>query len=689
MDPIAIEASYDQAFSRLCHFAALSRSNKIEAATDGIVLAAWALRESDSVEDALEVLFGLHLPPEIVQDALGRLEESHRLERNGSMDLVLSASARAQYEARVRGSEELQAQVREQWLEVTHDLRAMGVEDDRLWNCLESYVCSSFRRHGARALELLGARSRDPEIALPLEVLLHQAIEQNKLQPQEERIKTAIRRFFEDPPQSRVKYFSQLLDATFTFFALTLDHETARLLAHNLRPLKVFFDTNLLFAILGLGDAHQVETARLFVEQVNANQLPFTLYYHEETTSELHGVLENARRALVAIDCTPAMSRQIVEDPEKAFALSSIELTYHRRNAQTPTQPEVFLSQYQSPDRILKEKGLRLYRASAPSARENEEAEELARKLIEYVRGHPGKDGRRRDKKPAAAIHDIHLWRAVRSQRGPGQTALEIGAILLTNDYGLQRFGWDVLEKDESVGSIVLTTQLLQVLRPFTPATADFDRQYVQNLTLPEFRVANSNYQEAVRYLLAYLTTYKDLDEDIRLKVLGDEVLNLKLKRVTTPEERTKAIDASIVERLREMEQRVRDLEAQLEARRDEPGSLQPASREAGAIQQPPAPQPAPRPKYDPVVEEYRRFRILALAALLAAIIWAGPVIFAHLSPFAELAKNPHEAGIQLVLTGLVSSVLIPVWMPRRHLALGIGIGAAVLAASIGVSALL
>jgi hypothetical protein len=145
-------------------------------------------------------------------------------------------------------------------------------------------MASAFKRHGAETVLLLDpANPVRTEIRDTLSTYLDDAVKAHCDDITRETAFRLITGFFTDSPANRTRYIAQLLDGTFTYYAITVDQFAATYLKEGIAPLSLFLDTNFIFAILDLNDNPLKDVSLELLEVVKKHNLPFKLYYHEET----------------------------------------------------------------------------------------------------------------------------------------------------------------------------------------------------------------------------------------------------------------------------------------------------------------------------------------------------------------------------------------------------------------------
>lgn len=549
---------YSQIFNRLCHMVALSKDGKTRAAIDNLVVTVLAIdgkliaSTTAEITEAINVYFGLSLSEGLVQPSVDSNLSAGRIVRDaGSGLLLLAPQPRVEIEARVAEATALEAFVRDEWLaELAQGSRAVpSAWGDQLWACLRAYMARAFQRHGVQTVLLLNpATPVTDDDKENLSTHLGTAICQTCKGVPPDIAAEAVRRFFATVTSSRARYVTQLLDGTFTFFALSADEATAAYLRGAVSTLNLFLDTNFILGILDIRPNPLNDVSQELVKFIATNDLPYRLCYHDETLLELQRSIDTIGNRLRGHKWSQALSRAAV----KTGQLIGLEARYHEKNAEAPLDPEIYLSQYRHIAELLSEHGIEKYAVGAVEASQAN-VRQLVDEYRKYLRRH-----RPLSPKPVAAMnHDMAVWAAVKGLRHEGNSVLDCGAFFLTVDYYLYSFDWQRLRDRDALGVTVLPNQFLQLLRPFVPCTDDFDRRFVETFAIPEFRVSGGDYTETRSKVLSYLTTYSDVSERTAVRILANELTIQQLGGVDEHSEHFKAlVDSAIAadnERLAEL----------------------------------------------------------------------------------------------------------------------------------------
>jgi hypothetical protein len=523
---------FPQVFNRLCHMAALSREGKTRAAVDNLVLTVMAIDKQQALTTAAEIVrtidsnFGLTFNEASVQTSVDRHLAAGKLLRDRTTKvLTLAPKVKADVETQINEANALEDTVRDEWfaaLDGKHELTPSMKQ--QLWGCLRTYMAKAFQRHGAETIMLLAPSQPEAnETRDNLVTYLEESINSNCSEVPVEIATTAIPEFFVNSPAQRTRYIAQLLDGTFTYFALTVDEATSAYLKEGISTLSLFLDTNFIFGVLGLHASPLNDVSLELVDTIKTNRLPFKLYYHEETLLELRRTIGPIADRLKARRFNQAASRAAIQ----SGLISGIELEYHRRNIEAPIDPEIYFSKYEHIADILDDYGFKIYRTASSKALD-EERHLLVAEYEHFITAYRPL----RPKKYEALNHDMAVWQTVKGLRKAGAIAFDAGAFFLTNDYYLYKFDWQRLRDRNSLGLIVLSNQFLQLLRPFVGTSGQSDQRFIEIFAIPEFRTAVSDYAKTSSKVLSYLSTYAGLSEQTALRVLTNEVLLQQLRDV-------------------------------------------------------------------------------------------------------------------------------------------------------------
>jgi soluble cytochrome b562 len=542
--------------SRVCHLLVLSREGKVQDAVASLVLAVLAAdpsltcRTPAGFAEAIDAYFSVRIDEDLLGDAIqGHFDAGRLVVGNVAGDYALSPSTKADVEGRIVEAAALESQVRDEWLAAVRD--ECGITEPgqlaELWRALRAYLAKAFLRHGAETAVLLDARLAgvDP-VGGSLSAFQDEVINSYCPDIPADKVKTALIRFFSTTSPARTRYLAHLLDGTFTVFALSVDEATARYLRSNLQPLRLFLDTNFIFGLLDLHTNPFAEASRELVHLLRESNFPFKLYYHGATLREIENTLESIGERLKAQRWRQAMSRAVV----RSGALTGVERRFHEKNAVQPIDAELFMARFADVQGLLKQYGALVWRPSEKVDPQKDEEKWL--QIADYKEF---LEKRRPDRpKPYEAMnHDVVVWRDVELLRSKGKSILEAGALFLSADYSLYQWVWRRRRSKADIGSVVLPSQFLQLLRPFVASTDDIDRRFVEVFAVPEMRAYPIDYSATVNEILKVINTVSDMQEDAALRLLTDTILLDELRGVKDHTKVTAEIELAIARQNHEL----------------------------------------------------------------------------------------------------------------------------------------
>ncbi len=466
------------------------------------------------VADILKTIFGVEAPNHQVQEALDQLASARQVHMPMGTNYVLTPDARTKVRGRIDQASRLEERVRMQWLPEIEELFP-PLKADLAWAALQGYLAKAFLRHGIQVAVFL-----DPSVELPTEyatslsALLAEAVHERFDPTHQEVARHALSDFLANVGKhsERAQFISECADGATNYFSLAISPEVAARFREKLSPLRLFCDTNFLFGILDLHVHSFVEISNELLDAIVKHTLPLKLRYHAATLRELQSEISYRGDILRRHTWSRELSRAATTSP----VISGIELKYHQKNAHTGIDVDAFLRPYQHVDALLMARNIAVY--SPPTDRLTERAT-LEAEYKEFLERLP------KEKHDAAIAHDATVLDCVRSLRNNVQSTLEAGALLVTCDHTLYRFDREASQNANTLASVVLPNVLWQILRPFIPASQDFDRSFAETFAISEFRTIGSGASKACSKMLSLLAAYSGFPEETAARLLSNDML--------------------------------------------------------------------------------------------------------------------------------------------------------------------
>lgn len=522
----------ERAFRQLCHLLSLDRGGKVQGAVESLILMVLYIdprvgrcADPDELALAIATYFGVEIDVTAVRAGIENQLQTGGLliDRVSAPNLiVLSADAKADVATRVENATQLESRVRADWIAEASEI-ADGADSDALWQALQSYLGLVFRQHGVEAIQLLDSTADGPAVSDTLGFMLDQAIKRANLVAHELGVKRAIAAFFHNNLLTRLRYMSELLDGTFTFFALTISDSTAEYLKGQIPSLDLFLDTNVILSMVGLQDNPMQDLSAELLKKIDAEGHPIQLHCHERTLQEISELQEAVTKALGAKRYSSQLSEAFVQSAESHASRFGVEARFHRLNMEHEIDVGAFLARFNHIEELAAAKKVRIYRPASSDSEEPAKETYIAafeQFLQEYRPNRP--------RRYEARDHDVAVWISLQRLRSFSKNALRSGALLLSFDQALYSFDKSFLMNQPSGKkgpTVALPNHLLQLLRPLRKGSTDYDEQFLAVFATPEFRTAQSGYENTVTNVMKYLASFEDVPKETAVLILNDDLL--------------------------------------------------------------------------------------------------------------------------------------------------------------------
>jgi hypothetical protein len=546
----------ERVFRQLCHLLSLDRSGKVQGAVESLTTTVLHIDPNvgtgaDPGELALAIAtyFGVKIDETVIKTAINSQIQAGRLIVDKAVTphrIVLAPSVHADVATRIDEATRLETMVKDDWINQIESF-AEEIDPSSLWRALQHYLGLVFREHGVEAVQLLDPSAKNSDNGVALGSALEKAIKDARLIDHQLIARRAITAFFRDSGPSRLRYMSELLDGTFTFFALTVGDSTAEYLKSQLPPLKLFLDTNVILGVVGLQDNDDNPlqgTCDELLAFIERGKYPFRLYCHERTLREFNTIKTGVADRLSARRYPSQISKAYIQ-VAKARHSSGVEMSFHRRNAETEIDVAAFLARFDHIEELLKARNVDIYRQNGPDLDVEKKGAYVA-EFEHFLGERPRAKKRRYD----ALDHDISLWMYLQRIRSHSTSALRTGALLLSNDIMLHTFDKSFLMDRpgaKEVITVVLPHHLMQVLRPLSSNKNDYDEQFISIFAVPEFRTAQTDYDSTISDVMRCLASYDDMPKELAIRILNDDLLMQQLSNIDAEDtEFTNLIDKAI-----------------------------------------------------------------------------------------------------------------------------------------------
>ncbi|MEK7107046.1 MAG: hypothetical protein AAB899_02565 [Patescibacteria group bacterium] len=502
------------------------------------------------VRNNFEEYFHIKFGEDEISESLGRLvRQGFAKEGNGAFSLdVKQEGYLKKLNADTRSKER---QIYNTWIASISPKYPELTQQDREWliDDLKVYLYRLFLRNGAECAALLNPARTSNTIAQSSEELLRHLPQRSKEIATIRKIE--FPRFLSDAHTERRVYFASLLDGTFIYQIIQTDPDTFKAIKDNFKNYTFYLDTNILFSILGLRDAHQTSTVEKAFEIAKSFGIKFVV--STKTMEEMRFAIQSQADALLR---SPTVRRDLAEIGADISEEESLTTAYWRAYAKTGISREDFLERFRHLSDLLNAKNIQVVDDHFIPARKTLKAEKEALKKSIQIK-----------KSENVAEHDayhrllISFLRDWAFKKNSPQRYW-----FLSWDNQLSKYANKVRKSDE-VSFLYLPHQLVQMLRLYTQRTTDYDETFLELFTRPQIKSAqNVIPNDFAEKVLTKISSFSDLPEELAVKIMLDSSFISRIANTSDQnisKEIDKEVDTRVAEQLKDLNSRVKRLERQ------------------------------------------------------------------------------------------------------------------------------
>jgi hypothetical protein len=515
--------------------------------------------------ESLLTLWNLEFEIEEIRTAVDALEGQGRCVRTRA-GFSITEEAMSELAARVDEANQFQATAFEEWETATR-AKAPDLEDSDfqiLREDLDLWLRHIVVRHGVEGALLLypeDARARAVIDAIDAEGL---GILPSRAERISEVREEALRAFVRNPTEAQRVYLANRLEAAFDLTVLTLDPAAERLARSQFNAHRVYLDTNFLYALLGFSPAQESLSAHRLIQLTK--ELGFELAITPWTVEELRTSLRRSRTNLdlITLPSRDYADLMVLAASEKGFD-RAFWIAYRDKNMSR----QDFFDRAAHFEHDLEKLGVTV--VDNGCNRVEGRTEELAAyvSLLDHVGGP-------RWKETVVLEHDAKHRILIEQLRGDGHLEFRNARYwFLTQDSRLPvfaRLSPDGRGEIEGLPFCMTSSAWAQIVRAFTPRTADWDQMVVDLLASPYVGWKRGVSLPAVLEVVARVDQYADTSVDLAWEVLADTAKMAEVTALTrsgAPKEQiAEIIDSTFIADAEEAKSRAtaaRELQAEAE----------------------------------------------------------------------------------------------------------------------------
>jgi len=525
---------FQKVFSKLSHIKALSaEKNKLQEIVKNLILYSIVQRPESIINNDTDVakiiqdVYGIPIRESVIQPAFDKLRDSGEVIRNiNNKSYIVSLECSNKISTRLQDAKATEIKIQQRWEEeLLRDFPNLYPIKEVIWDCIQSYLSLVFEQHGVQSLLLLNPSAKITENEQKgLQILAKKSISSCNGQIEEEIFYSIVNNFISGGDELRISYIAQLVDSTFTSYALTSDAETTSYLNRPFKNVLLFLDTNFIFGVLNLHNNQEDSSALEILKELKKNKLGFNLVYHPLTLSEFQKAFHHRSNLIKGRKWSRESSRVAL----RLGGLNPIEEVFHKENLEFEIDPNLFLEKYEQVDIMLQDMGLEEYPTRKITDLEHGDIEYDISKYQDFY----NRTRLRKEKGFYLFQHDIIVLREVRFLSGRKAKFLDCSAFFISSDFILAKFENEFFKQRWEVGLTLNPSVFLQIIRPFIVTDYESNKKFIETFSIPDFRTFEIDYSTTRNKVMQVLNDkYNGVSDETKLKILRNQILLGKVKQ--------------------------------------------------------------------------------------------------------------------------------------------------------------
>lgn len=552
-------AEFNQSINRLAQYRPFADEGRdMTAALEDLVVGAAAIQGGGftslgACQDGIRELWGLELEMDEVRECLTRLSEDGRCERKGGGFNLTESELRTREEAAAHSAAIEETAFRD-W-HTTVLMLEPTLSDDQfasLRNDLRTWLGVVVARHGVEAaLILYPEEPRAQKLFSELEQLGLGFLPRRTGSADVLRDR-AFQLFVRQPTEAQRQYLANLLNTSFYLTVLTLDPEGSRLIQQQVKGHRLYLDTNFLYSVLGLSKATEALAAARLLDL--SRSLGYQLAVTPWTIRELRTSLDSARNRITG---RPLPRRELADLMVKAAGdVNNFVTAFWKAYRDRGTQPKDFFEYFDHVESLLRSHEIEEVDQGCVAVEQDRDAIDKELVVLERYLGE-------RTREERVMEHDVKHRLLVERLRGKGRVRFSNARFwFLTQDSKLPRYASATIDGEPvDLPFCVSTSAWVQVVRAFTPRTADYDQTVVDLLSTPYVRYRGAINPQVVQEIVGRIDQFEGADAALASEVLADTALVRDIAQAQDDVERAAKIENAFVVKAQELRERLEETE--------------------------------------------------------------------------------------------------------------------------------
>jgi hypothetical protein len=548
----------------LVHHIELNKAGWWDLAVQRLVLTAFWMKRGmialspDEVKTTLAVEFSIALDAALIAKELQVLQTGGQLVILTDGRFKLAEQTIRDCEHELAEAVELEASVKRRFQTLLAQC-CPAIDSDRAWGVfLETFLLPTVSELGANTYRLITGSG--VEIDLP------------QLKPFTDSFPAVetvglhnfVRAFLDPADASVRRYVLRTMNAYFVVRASGLNKQTVERLAQSATqqpPTVLFFDTNVLFSLLGLHEnpADEGSLALMSLVKKLSTNVPIKLRVLIPTLDEMKRAITASQEAVLNMRISPRLLNTAATVGISGITEKFLRLSAGRGATVSPA--DYFEPYLKNLLTILRGNGVELFSQDLSFYNTNQDVIDDLLQQQEFEKQKYGE----RAKNYERLEHDMVLWHFVKDKRPPRpESPIDAEYWIVTADY---RFlGFDA-HKQRKIGSEVPIclhpTTLTQLLQFWVPQTPEFEQALLSTMRLPTVLTLMDGDAERVSLkILNALSTFENignLPPETTTRVLLNDALRQKLRVEDDIAKQVDLVREALIDENKRAEQRLNE----------------------------------------------------------------------------------------------------------------------------------
>lgn len=561
-DPLPSEKTLTPELVALVHHVELNRAGWWDVAIEKLLLTAFHLEpskvtlSSSEVREVLKSSFAVEIDEAAVQEHLAQLVTAGQVLEPQLGRFKATETTLKKCEEDVALATQLESAVKARFSELLFR-HCPSIDPEIGWNqFVEKFLIPLVRQLGAATYQLLeGSRA--------FSQLPHLAEFISCFEPAyAPGLESFLREFLNPADAPLRRYVLRTMNAFFVVRAGGLSKNIVDRLASKAKGFEatLFFDSNVLFSLLGLHENPADESSRKLVSVVRrlSSDMPIKLRVLPPTLDEMKRALKASQEELINLRIASSLLRPAINAGLTGITVKYLTLASERKGIVTPA--DYFEPYLKNLVTILHDNGVDIFNEDTARYRTRQDVVDdiLQQRDFEKQRyGPTAKDYERLE-------HDIVLWHFVDDKRPPRpDSPLDAKYWIITADFRL--LGFDAFKHKDGIGEIPLCLHpiaLVQLLQFWIPLDTDLEEALFSAIRLPAVLAPLGDDTEKISLqILNALSTFEnigDMPEETTTRILLNDALRQKLALENSVEGQIQLVKEALIEENKIAEERIR-----------------------------------------------------------------------------------------------------------------------------------